>query len=170
MSTEKDYERYEQALSKLAPSERQAVENFNGRSPAPRLTAQERDGKISISNDHPDTAIGMLMLAQALGTADVDFARGVIGEIADLSWSGRQMSESELNYLRSIVVGMRPQNPVQTMLAVELAANHKLLLENARRAANANILEEHDSAIQAHHKLSRNFAALAEAIQRLHGA
>src|SRR5215475_6588399 len=103
MSTEKDYERYEQALSKLAPSERQAVENFNGRSPAPRLTAQERDGKISISNDHPDTAIGMLMLAQALGTADVDFARGVIGEIADLSWSGRLSRRRDASPVRRAV-------------------------------------------------------------------
>jgi len=94
----------------------------------------------------------------------------VIGEIADLLWSERQTSESELNYLWSIVVGMRPQNPVQTMLAVELAANHKLLLENARRAANAGVLEERESAIQAHSKLSRNSAALAEAIHRLHCA
>src|SRR5690242_15443453 len=103
---DKDCEKYQQALSKLAPSERQAVESFNDRSSlAPRLTAQIKDGKVSISNDDPDTAIGMLKLAQALGTGDLDFALGVIHEIADLSWSGRRLSVSELNYLRSMIVG-----------------------------------------------------------------
>ena len=129
-----------------------------------RKRATER---LKISNDHPDEAIGLVMLAQELGTADLDFAGGVIGEIADLSWSGRRMSVSELNYLRSTIVGVRPQNPVQTLLAIELAVNHKLLLENARRASNASSLTERESFMQAHHKLSRNSAALAEVLDRL---
>src|SRR5262249_12263587 len=95
------------------------------------------------------------------------FAGGVIGEIADLSWSGRQLSERELNYLRSMIVGMRPQNQVQTLRAIELAVNHRLFLENARGAANASSLAERESAMQAHNKLSRNSAALAEVLHRL---
>jgi len=75
MTTHKDYEIHQEALSKLPPAERQAVQSFFDRK-SPRLKAQEKDGKISISNDHPNSALGMLMLAQALGTADVDFAGG----------------------------------------------------------------------------------------------
>ena len=87
MTSDNANEKYEQALSKLAPSERRAIEVYNDRkSPGPRLTAEKSDGKVKISNDHPDEAIGLVMLAQELGTADLDFAGGVIGEIADLSW------------------------------------------------------------------------------------
>jgi hypothetical protein len=156
------------ALSKLTPSERRALEAYYDRaSPGPRLTAQKKDGTVQISNDHPDEAIGSLMLAQELGTADLDFAGGVIGEIAELSWFGRRMSVRELNYLRSTIVGVRPQNPVQTLLAIELTINHKLFLENAKRASNATTLAERESAMQAHQKLIRNSAALAEVLDRL---
>src|SRR5262245_6078300 len=168
MTNDNDIEKCKQALAKLAPSERRAIETYcDRRSPAPRLTAQKKDGKVSISNDHPDEAIGMFMLAQEFGTADLDFATGVIEEMVSLSWSGRQLSERELNYLRSMVVGMHPQNAVQTVLAIELAVNHKLYMENARRTANASSLAERESGMQAHHKLNRNSAALAEVLDRL---
>jgi hypothetical protein len=168
MTSDNDLEKCKQALAKLAPSERRAVETYCVRkSPAPRLTVENSDGKLKISNDHPDADIGMIMLAQQLGTADLDFAAGVIEEIANLPWSGRGMSVSELNYLRSTIAEMRPQTPAQTLLTVELFVNHKLLLENARRASCASSLEERESAMQAHHKLSRNSAGLAEALDRL---
>jgi hypothetical protein len=165
MTSNNDIEKCKQALSKLAPSERRAIEMYCVRkSPAPRLTAENSDGKLNISNDHPDEAIGMIMLAQQLGTADLDFVGGVIEE---LLLSGRGMSANELNFLWSTIVGMRPQNPVQTLLAIELAVNHKLLLENARRASNAESLEERESAMQTHHKLSRNSVALAQGLDGL---
>jgi hypothetical protein len=168
MSNDKELEKCRQALDALPSSEREAVMSFaRDHSRTPRLTAQKQDGKVAISNSHPDKMMGMLILAQALGTANLDFANGVIDEIIDVASFGRQMSENELNYVLSMIVGMRPQNHVQTLLAIEMVVNHRLLLENARLAANSTSLPERESAMQAHHKLSRNSGALAEVLDRL---
>jgi len=105
------------------------------------------------------------MLAQKLGNANIDFAN--VDEIIELSSFGREVSEDELNYVLSAIVGMRPQNPMQTLLAIQMLTNHKLLLENARQAASSTTLLERESALQAHHKLNRNSATLAEVFQRL---
>jgi hypothetical protein len=105
------------------------------------------------------------MLAQKLGNANIDFAN--VDEIIELSSFGREVSEDELNYVLSAIVGMRPQNPMQTLLAIQMVTNHKLLLENARQAASSTTLLERESALQAHHKLNRNSATLAEVFQRL---
>jgi len=109
--------------------------------------------------------MGTLMLAQKLGNANIDFAN--VDEIIELSSFGREVSEDELNYVLSAIVGMRPQNPMQTLLAIQMVTNHKLLLENARQAASSTTLLERESALQAHHKLNRNSATLAEVFQRL---
>jgi hypothetical protein len=136
MTNDEELEKCKQALDKLPPSEREAVLSFaRHRSRTPRLTTQKKDGKVAISNNHPDQMMGMLMQAQALGTGDLDFAKGVIEEIIDVSSFGREMNDTNLNFALSIIEGVRPQNPVQTLLATEMVANHRLLLQNAWLAA-----------------------------------
>jgi len=132
MTQDAELETCRRGMDHLPSSEKDALLRFaRDHSRTPRLKAQMQDGKIAISNSHPDQMIGILMLAEALGTGNLDFANGIIDELVDVSSFGGQ------------------------------------LLENARLAANSNSLLERESVMQAHHKLSRNSATLAEVLHRL---
>ncbi len=145
-----------------------AVDKFLARyaaNPAPRLKVVK--GKAAaISFDHPDDFTGQMLLMDALGTADRDFFRGLINQLADAGSRGGQTVELELNFMLSVVKGVQPRDQLEVMLAAQMAAVHMATMTFARRLANVEHIPQQDSAERAFNKLARTFTTQMEALKR----
>jgi hypothetical protein len=154
-----------------APHERAAVEAHFARKkatpPAPRIqNVAEKDGVHRITLDHPEPKIGHVVLMEAVGTADPDFLEGLFGQLGDLVRQGRTVDGRALNFVLSLVKGVKPKDEVEAMLAAQMAAVHLATMAFARRLAHVQTLPQQDSAERAFNKLARTFAAQVEALKR----
>jgi hypothetical protein len=80
----------------------------------------------------------------------------------------QNLSEMALNFMISVIKGVEPKDPLEAMLAAQMAAVHILTMEFARRLNNVGNIPQQDSAERALNKLGRTFAAQVEALKRYH--
>jgi len=133
---------------------------------APRMKVLNEANGVKIVPDHPNAAIGQVLLAEALGTVDFDFLNGILNQLANASSQGGEIDEGALNFMLSAVKGIKPRDQVETMLAAQMAAVHQAILTSARQLACAESIDQHDSAERALNKLARTFATQMEALKR----
>ena len=152
------------------PAERAVMDSFRSLSqqkpPAPVLMVKDGDGKIRVNPDHPDNTIGTILLMNALATTDVSFFHGLVNQITNAAAQGGKVDESALNFMLSVIKGVRPEDQIETMLAAQMAAVHMATMTFARRLANVENIPQQDSAERALNKLARTFAMQIEALKR----
>jgi hypothetical protein len=152
------------------PQEREGMEVYRARrkerKPAPRMKVMEKKGVSQISPDHPDLAVGHILLMEALGTVELDFLDGLLGQLANAGTQGRVVEERGLNFMLAVVKGVEPKDQVEAMLAAQMAAVHNATMTFARRLAHVDNIPQQDSAERAFNKLARTFAAQVEALRQ----
>jgi hypothetical protein len=152
------------------PHERAALEAYRiqeEESPlAPRLRVTENDGATTICPDHPKPSVGNVLLMDALGTRDWDFLEGFLMQLADAGSKGRKVDGRTLNFMLSVVKGVKPRDQVEALLAAQMAAVHTAMMTFACRLADVKTIPQQDSAERAFNKLARTFAAQVEALKR----
>lgn len=132
--------------------------------PPIRFKASGADGRVAV--DHANRALGKLLVMEALGTQDQDFADGIIEQLAQASGRDGKVDVGKLNFTLSTIKGLAPQDPCETMLAVQMAAVHEATLAVARRLPRVETIEQQNSAEQALSKLARTFTSQMEALKR----
>jgi hypothetical protein len=70
---------------------------------APRMKVLNEADGVKIVPDHPSAAIGQVLFAEALATADFDFTNGILNQLANASSQGGEIDEGALNFMLSIV-------------------------------------------------------------------
>ena len=152
------------------PHERAALEAYRiqeEESPlAPRLRVTENDGATTICPDHPKPSVGNVLLMDALGTRDWDFLDGFLTQLADAGSKGGKVDGRTLNFMLSVVKGVKPRDQVEALLAAQMAAVHTAMMTFAWRLAHVEAIPQQDSAERAFNKLGRTFAAQMEALKR----
>lgn len=83
---------------------------------------------------------------------------------AEAGSAGEAMDER--GFMLSIVNDIAPRDPVERMLAVQMAATHVALIRQGRRMAHADQLPQFDSHERAYNKLARTFSAQMEALRK----
>jgi hypothetical protein len=134
--------------------------------PAPKIKVQKDDQATILSLDHPDKSVGSALLMEALGTADYDFGQGLLQQLANVDTKDKQIDGGGLNFMLSVVKGIKPRDQLEAMLAAQMAAIHVATLTLAQRLAHVEILPQQDSAERALNKLARTFATQMEALKR----
>jgi hypothetical protein len=114
--------------------------------------------------DHPEPAVGQVLLMAALGTADHDFYGSLVRQLGEACAQGGAVDESALNFMLSVVKGIKPRDQVEAMLAAQMAAVHMATLACARRLARADAPS--DGAERALNRLSRTYVAQMDALAR----
>jgi hypothetical protein len=153
------------------PGERLLMESHFARQAqtpaAPPLKVSEDDsGATEIAPDHPDPCMAQALLMEALATTDACFVVGLIGQLADAGTQGRKVDERALNFMLSVVKGVKPKDQMEAMLAAQMAAVHMATMTFARRLAHVQNIPQQDSAERAFNKLARTFSAQVEALKR----
>jgi hypothetical protein len=133
---------------------------------AARIKVLNGGTNVTITPDHPNKTIGQVLLAEALGTADDDFLKGLVNQLANANLRDGKIDEDALNFMLSIVKGIKPRDQVETMLAAQMAAIHQAMLTFARRLAHVETINQQDSAERALNKLALTFAIQMEALKR----
>jgi hypothetical protein len=126
------------------------------------------DGKKAptIKPDHPDESVGYALLMEALGTVSVDFMQGLLSQLANAGSRGQQIDEGALNFMLSVVQGVKPKDQLEAMLTAQMAAIHMATMTFVRRLAQVETIPQQDSAERALNKLARTFAMQMEALKR----
>jgi hypothetical protein len=145
------------------PPERAAPEAHLQSATAPRVKVLDGGGIVF---DHPDQAVAVVHLMAALGTTDRDFCGGIVEQLGDAASYDCKVDERALNFMLSVVKGVRPRDQVETMLAAQMAAVHVATMTSARQLAQAATVVQQDWAERAISKLARTFAAQTEALKR----
>ena len=131
----------------------------------PRIKVSQKKG-TTISLDHPDELIGPVLLAEALGTVDIDFVKGLLAQLGNATSQDQRPDESAINFLLSVITGAKPKDQFEAMLAAQMAAIHTATMKLTRQLANVDTIERQDSAERALNKLARTFAMQMEALKR----
>jgi hypothetical protein len=147
------------------PEEVDAVEKIvTERFRVPRLKVSKSESGPSFTTEHIDDMAGKALLMQAIGTTDVDFFAGFVGQLATAG--GGELNEQPLNFMLSIVKGIKPRNQEEAMLAAQMAATHTAIMRFTRLLAEAEFVEQRDSAERTLNKLMRTFISQMEALKR----
>jgi len=134
--------------------------------PAPGLII-ETEGKVDqISIDHPDQALGFILLMEATGTTDFKFLHGLLGQLVKAGSKNGEPNENDVNFMLSVVKGAEPRDQFEAMLAAQMAAVHTQTMSSACRLANVDTIQQQDSAERAFNKLARTFTMQIEAFKR----
>jgi hypothetical protein len=110
--------------------------------------------KISEKNGVPQKHAHILLM-EALGTTDPDFLDGILCQLFNV---GSRGGKAELNFMLSVVKGVKPRDEVGALLAAQMAAVHLATMALARRLARVENIPQQDSAEHAFNKLARTFA------------
>jgi hypothetical protein len=133
---------------------------------APRLKFSRQGDVLNVGPDHPDNAIGRVLLMEALGTTDQEFTSGLLKQLVDASYEGGRPDEDKVNFMLSVIKGIKPRDQTEAMIAAQMAAVHVSAMALARRLANVESIPQQDSAERAFNKLTRTFATQMEALKR----
>jgi hypothetical protein len=108
--------------------------------------------------------VGKVLLMDALATTDEDFLNGLLRQLATAG--GGEVDEQKLNFMFSIVKGLKPRDQIEAMLAAQMAAVHTAAMRLSTSLADAKQLHLRDSADGTFNRLTRTFVTQMEALKR----
>jgi hypothetical protein len=156
------------AKSQLSPEERAAVESNRRRKaaqPTVRVNAALTEtNTLQIAIEHADKDAALLLIAEALGTADNDFFEGLIRQLAHTNSREGKIDEIAFRLMVSVIKGIKPKDQLESMLAAQMAAVHQVTMTLAARLNRAERTNPLD--IAAFNKFARTFATQLEALKR----
>ena len=94
------------------------------RPPAPKLKFTKNGKAVSVDQDHPNPATGWLTLLNALGTANDEFADGLISQLVNAGTTGQDFDGKGPNFMLSVIRGIQPRDEAECMLAAQMAVVH----------------------------------------------
>jgi hypothetical protein len=121
-----------------------------------------------IEPSHADALGWQNQLIAAFGSPSHDFINLAIRHLANaVHEKGQPCSSELLNAGLAIVDGIRPENEIEALLAVQMAAAHTLAMECLGRARRAENIPQLDANGNMSNKLLRTFTAQVEALSRI---
>ncbi|RFC68339.1 hypothetical protein [Mesorhizobium denitrificans] len=154
------------------PRENKALSAFELRRqntiPTPVMKATKKGKDLRIAPDHEDKETGYKLIMEAIGTADPDFVQIALEQLTKLAIPGATApcTPEALNASLALVRGIRPQDEVEAMLAIQMSAIHMATMTTAARlsvAKEVTWIELHEKALN---KLARTFTTQIEALKR----
>jgi hypothetical protein len=111
-------------------------------------------------------------LSEIFGTPDPAQANALLGHCLnalkpeETGDAGAGVASDERHFMLSIVRDMAPRDPVERMLAVQMAATHVATIRSARWLANTESIAQVHAHYTGFNKLARTFAAQVEALRK----
>jgi hypothetical protein len=153
-----------------SPDEREVVvahlARKRRRTPAPPIELAGNADALEVSAAHPSRSLGITLVMEAIGTTDIDFFNGLIGQMINASTQGKKPDERTLNFMLAAVKAIEPKDEAECMIATQMAAVHMATMVFARRLNHVDNIAQQDSAERAFNKLARTFAVQLEALKR----
>ncbi len=158
--------------SELTEAETNAIADLKERkrsrvqSPDIKLDFDEDTRRLTVGHKGKDPTAACALAMHELGTVDYRFFEGVMDQVAILGQQDSSVSETASNFVMSVVAGVRPQDEIEAMLAIQMGAIHQATMMMARRLNHVKTLPQQDSAERALNKLARTFTSQVETLKR----
>lgn len=164
----------EGAESTPTPKQRAVIERYlklsDSRPGAPRLSVKSKPNQpLEVSQLQPADSAG---LALAFGTTEAEVANILLNSLINAACAGtpgHPPSEQDVNGVLAAVHGIRANDEIEAMLAVQMVATHFAATRALRRLKGSDTVPQQDSNGNLAVKLLRTFAAQTEALQRYRG-
>jgi hypothetical protein len=145
--------------------ERAAIEAIKSHEMAnpPLRVRVSADGLLIGVSEHP---FNLELLRDSVGGWDRNFFNGLIKQSVDVASQDQQVDEEKLNFMLAVIIGFKPKDQQESMLAAQMAAIHWETMICAKRLANAHGIEERESAERALNRLARTYPMQMEALKR----
>jgi hypothetical protein len=82
-----------------------------------------------------------------LGTTDLDFLDGILCQLLNVGSRAAKVDERGLNFLLSVVKGVKPRDQVEALLAAQMAAVHAATMTLALRLGCTEVWLSHLTAL-----------------------
>jgi hypothetical protein len=152
---------------RAALKEKAALKSFVARDMATSEVRLQPSGDPSrVGTNHANPAIGRALLMDALGTADKDFADGLISQLVRLNEYNGELNYGGLNFMFSVIKGLAPRDQFEAMLAAQMVAVHVNAMTIAKELKEAQTSVERESTERSLNKLSRTFISQLESLKR----
>jgi hypothetical protein len=158
------------AERQLTESELSAIKKHLQRSESETPVPRIRVSADGVSLDHPSEDIASVLLMEALGTASPDFVDGLVRQLVAMCSDGEEISEKDVNFALSVIIGLKPKDHNSTMLAAEIAAVHLVAMKFARRTLHAETHQDLEIAERVFNRATRTFPTQLDAFKRCQSA
>lgn len=156
------------------PQQRAVIERYlklsDSRPGAPRLIVKSKPNQpLEISQLQPADGAG---LALAFGTTEGEVTNILLNSLINAACDGTPShppSEQDINGALAAVHGIRANDEIEAMLAVQMVATHFAATRALRRLKGSDMVPQQDGNGNLAVKLLRTFAAQTEALQRYRG-
>ncbi|WP_171208764.1 MULTISPECIES: hypothetical protein [unclassified Ruegeria] len=136
------------------------------RAPDIELDFDEETRSLTVGHKEKNPTSACALAMHELGTVDYRFFEGIMDQVAVLGKQGSSVSETASNFVMSVVAGVKPQDEIEAMLAIQMGAIHQATMMMARRLNHVETLQQQDSAERALNKLARTFTSQVETLKR----
>lgn len=124
----------------------------------------------SAKKGHQLTLSHAAVLSEIFGTDDAEQANALLSHCLKVLKSDEAgdaaKTNDERHFLLSIIKDMAPRDPVERMLAVQMAATHVATIRSARWLACAEHIPQAQAHYAGYNKLARTFAAQVETLRK----
>jgi hypothetical protein len=152
------------------PAEKEAARRIlarrAGRSSAPKVSIRYEGETAVISLTQGDPVAASVVVMDALGICEADFANWYLSQIIEVARPGARADEKSTNAMIAGIAAMRPRDEAEAMLIAQMIATHELAMIFARRPKRTENIPQQDSAVNGLTKLTRTYAAQMEALKR----
>lgn len=131
-----------------------------------RLKVKAEGTRLEISTDHPSEPLGAIALMSAVGTSNVEFARAVVMQLANIVSNGGVVTETALNDAFTTFRGFSPRDETEALLAVQMVAVHRATITSSGHFNYAQSAQQQEQAINAFNKLKRTFTTQIESLKK----
>lgn len=128
----------------------------------PRLKIVEENGQNYAFVDAKNAEL----FRKAVGADDNIFLDGTFNQLAEACTRDGVVDERKLNFMISIIRGIKPRDQIEAMIAAEMAMAHDTMMSFMGRLRTAGSVEEVDSLGNVANKLMRTFTMQMEALYR----
>ncbi|MGN6168169.1 MAG: hypothetical protein ACTHQQ_08350 [Solirubrobacteraceae bacterium] len=135
-----------------------------GRLHHPVLFENEDDGK-GIRFASPDKALARARLAELLRVPDTVHAGRLLAQTAQASGIKDEDYADAVNLASAMIHGIGPRDPLEALLACQMAATHSTAIEMLRRTHLAEQIDHVDSCVTRAARLMRTFTAQVAALK-----
>ena len=141
---------------------------------APRLIVKSKPNQpLEVMQvDDAGRPVGNAGLALVFGTTEAAVTSILLNSLINAACDGtpgNQPSEQDVNGVLAAVHGIRANDEIEAMLAVQMVATHFAATRALRRLKGSDMVSQQDSNGNLAVKLLRTFAAQTEALQRYRG-
>ena len=142
------------------------LERRKRETPAPKFNVEVTEDATNIAPNHLDQGCNFVLLCDTLATGDINFANGMLHQIAGVSRSGKELNARELNTTLATIRQIGPRDAIETLLAIQMTAIHNAMIVAAGRLNHVETIDQQNSASNLVNKLARTFAAEVETLKR----